>query len=94
VRFLQHCFGAPDFIAEIISDSTSNKDMIDKYEVYQEAGVREYWIVFPKDEVINCYVLQNGEYTLHNTYNKSNVTSLHIIPDLTINVDEVFHIKR
>ena len=84
------CFGAPDFVAEIISKSTSKKDMNDKYSVYQEAGVKEYWIIFPKEEIINCYVLEDGLYRLNKAYAKGDVASLQLFPDLTFEVDEVF----
>jgi len=84
------CFGAPDFVAEIISESTSKKDLNDKYEVYEEAGVREYWIIFPKDEVINRYILIDGKFRLDGVFSKSDSASLFIYPDLTFDVDEVF----
>ena len=46
------CHGAPDWIIEIISPHTYNQDIQLKYEVYEEAGVREYWIVFPKEKLV------------------------------------------
>lgn len=39
--------GAPDLVVEILSPSTSGKDQREKYRVYEEAGVREYWIIDP-----------------------------------------------
>lgn len=84
------CFGAPDFIVEILSKSTSKKDMNDKFDVYQEAGVKEYWIIFPIEEIINCYVLESGIYRLNKAYTKGDIASLHLFPDLTFEVDEVF----
>ncbi len=39
--------GAPDLVLEILSPSTSGKDQREKYRVYEEAGVREYWIIDP-----------------------------------------------
>jgi len=57
------CLGAPDWIIEILSKSTSRKDMTDKFEVYQNAGVKEYWIVQPEAEMIIVYVLdEEGKY--------------------------------
>jgi len=84
------CFGAPDFIVEILSKSTSKKDMNDKFDVYQEAGVKEYWIIFPLEEIINCYVLEDGKYIMNRAYTKEDTASLHIFPDLIFDVDEVF----
>ncbi len=39
--------GAPDLVIEILSPSTSKKDLNDKYDLYQRRGVREYWVVDP-----------------------------------------------
>ncbi len=49
-------FGAPDFIIEILSDSTRKKDMTIKLSKYEKAGVREYWIIDPEKRVILSYV--------------------------------------
>ena len=84
------CFGAPDFIVEILSKSTSKKDMNDKFDVYQEAGVKEYWIIFPIEQIINCYILENGIYRMNKAYIKGDIAFPHIFPDLTFEVDEVF----
>jgi len=59
------CNGAPDWIIEILSKSTSKKDLNEKFDVYQNAGVREYWIIHPIDETVIPYRLdENGEYQL------------------------------
>ncbi len=57
------CHGAPDFVVEVLSDSTRKKDTITKRIHYLEAGVREYWIVDPsrktvmvfREDDITCY---------------------------------------
>ena len=46
------CVGAPDLIVEILSESTAKKDKTNKFELYQECGVKEYWIVSPTDQYI------------------------------------------
>ncbi|MWQ24119.1 Uma2 family endonuclease [Glaesserella parasuis] len=56
------CIGAPDLIAEILSPGNSKREMKDKYELYQEQGVSEYWIVRPEEQHIQIYVLENGRY--------------------------------
>ncbi|WP_029232019.1 Uma2 family endonuclease [Butyrivibrio sp. VCB2006] len=52
----KNIMGAPDFIVEIISDSTKKKDMTVKLAKYEDAGVREYWIVDPKKRIVISYV--------------------------------------
>lgn len=56
------CVGAPDLIVEILSPGNSKKEMKDKYELYQEHGVKEYWVVRPEERNIHIYVLENGRY--------------------------------
>ncbi len=49
-------FGAPDFVAEILSPSTRRKDMVVKLHKYMNAGVREYWIIDPDEERVSTYL--------------------------------------
>ena len=56
------CIGAPDLVVEILSPSNSRKDLKDKYEIYEEAGVPEYWIVDPDNKAFYRYVLQEDVY--------------------------------
>ncbi len=54
--------GAPDLTLEILSPSTRAKDMLLKLHKYQRAGVKEYWIVDPKNAVVLVYDLQNEDF--------------------------------
>lgn len=49
-------YGAPDFVLEILSDSTRKKDMTVKLTKYMEAGVREYWVIDPEKRLLNVYI--------------------------------------
>ncbi len=49
-------FGAPDFVAEVLSPSTSNRDLVIKLKKYFTAGVREYWILDPVKKIVTVYV--------------------------------------
>jgi Uma2 family endonuclease len=40
--------GAPDLIVEVISDESASRDRVDKFEEYEESGVREYWLIDPR----------------------------------------------
>jgi Uma2 family endonuclease len=53
----QGCVGAPDLIIEILSPGNSKKEMKDKFELYEEAGVLEYWVVDPEHKVVHVYQL-------------------------------------
>lgn len=54
------CKGAPDFVVEIISPSTSSKDHIRKKELYERHGVKEFWLIHPLDRVAIVYRLAPG----------------------------------
>ena len=45
-------YGAPDFVVEVLSPSTKMKDILIKMRKYQNAGVREYWMVDPDKETV------------------------------------------
>ena len=57
----QGVFGAPDFIIEILSESTRKKDSYLKLMKYQKAGVREYWLVDPDKKKVIVYDLEKVE---------------------------------
>ncbi len=61
-------YGAPDLLVEILSPSTARNDRMRKKDVYAASGVPEYWIVSPKEQSIEVYLLRDGAYTLDNLY--------------------------
>lgn len=59
----QGCNGAPDLVVEILSPGNSKREMKIKMELYQNAGVQEYWMIDPLRECVTCFHLDaNGEY--------------------------------
>ena len=52
------CNGAPDWIIEILSPGNSKKEMSSKFKIYEDAGVREYWVIDPERRIVLRYVLQ------------------------------------
>ncbi len=54
--------GAPDFVVEILSDTTAYKDLNEKKDLYESHGVREYWIVKPADGSVLAWRLEDGRY--------------------------------
>lgn len=53
------CSGAPEWIIEIISESNFKHDYVTKMMLYQTAGVKEYWIVDPKETLVYVYDFEN-----------------------------------
>ena len=85
------CIGAPDWIIEILSPASSKKDLNEKYNLYEENGVREYWVVFPDSNVINQYVLLNGKYDFINTFGRYDVLTPAIFSSLKVELKEIFN---
>ncbi|HAI74955.1 MAG TPA: restriction endonuclease, partial [Microscillaceae bacterium] len=54
--------GAPDWVIEILSEGNSKKEMRIKYELYEAAGVREYWVVDPEHETVHQFVLDEATH--------------------------------
>ncbi|MEL6698898.1 MAG: Uma2 family endonuclease [Bacteroidota bacterium] len=86
------CIGAPDWIIEILSKSTSNKDLNEKYDLYQNTGVKEYWIVHPAEGTIMTHTLQeNGRYKrADKIYTHQDIISPAVFPELEIELKWVF----
>jgi len=84
------CVGAPDLVVEILSPSTSKTDWKDKYALYEEAGVREYWIVNPDDALVHVFRLTDGKFRLDGTYSAEDTVKIGIFEDITIDLKNVF----
>ena len=87
------CNGAPDWIIEILSQSTSQIDLTDKYEIYQHAGVREYWIVHPHEGTIFPYRMnEQGKYELLRItpFVRGEELPVGIFPGFVLRVSEIF----
>lgn len=84
------CNGAPDFVLEVLSPFTSKKDLTIKYQLYEEAGVGEYWVVYPGENILEVYLLENAKYKLHKKYGREDKVILKTIPNLEIDLEDVF----
>jgi Uma2 family endonuclease len=85
------CNGAPDLIIEILSPGNSRTEMKDKFELYQEAGVLEYWIVSPIERNIFVWKLnEQGVYISRQPKVEGDIVTTPIIANLEVNVTEVF----
>jgi len=86
------CLGAPDLIIEIVSPKNSKHDIHDKFELYQQYGVREYWIVNPNDENVNVFVLnENAKYQFVGMYAGDDKIPVNIFNgELKVDLLEVF----
>ena len=84
------CNGSPDLIIEILLPSNKQTDLRDKYKLYEENAVIEYWIVYPTEEVLHQYVLKDDKYYSHGVYTKTDSVHPFLFPDLEIPLSKIF----
>ncbi len=86
------CDGAPDWIIEILSPSTAKKDLSLKFELYAETGVKEYWLVYPYEQSISQFFLdeQTAKYQLVALYAADDIATPVLFPELNIALAEIF----
>lgn len=77
------CLGAPDWIIEIASPSNPKYDYITKLNLYNNANVREYWIVDPVSRSIYVYELEGDKFSI-NVYSFDDTVKAGIYEDLYI----------
>lgn len=84
------CIGSPDLIIEILSPGNSKKEMHIKFDLYQENGVREYWLVDTTEKAIFIYVLQDGKYIGLKPFIEDSHVQSAIFPELNFLVKDIF----
>ncbi|EIJ41628.1 hypothetical protein BegalDRAFT_0716 [Beggiatoa alba B18LD] len=88
----QGCNGAPDWIIEILSKGNSKKEMRLKYELYEESGVTEYWLVYPYEQAVYQFVLnpETAKYQLVAMYAEDEIATPTLFPELKIELGDIF----
>ncbi len=84
------CSGAPELIVEILSPGNKNKEMKYKFELYEEAGVEEYWIVDPTEKTVLQYILSNGQFSNHRPLIEEDTLQSTALKGFSLNLQQVF----
>ena len=85
------CCGAPDMIVEVISPSTAKKDITEKFALYEEFGVKEYWIVYPKDKAVHAFLLRDdGKFDAGTLYELEGQIPVHVFDGYSIDMNDIF----
>ena len=93
--------GIPKFIAETLSPTTAKRDKKEKKDIYEKAGVEEYWIVFPEGKSVEIYYLEDGKYVMEQfyileddseleEYNADTQICLRAFPNIKMTLSEIF----
>jgi len=86
------CLGAPDIIVEVLSPGNNKKEIKTKYELYEEFGVKEYWLVYPDEQSLIQYVLTDEGKFAHagRPLTGGDKLSTSILPGFELALDDVF----
>ena len=85
------CIGAPDLVVEVLSPSSLMYDCHYKFDLYEKAGVREYWIVNPKEKTIHVFLLKpDGTFDKGTIFESGQKAPVSIFDGLTVDLDELF----
>jgi len=85
------CLGAPDIVVEILSPGNNKKEGVNKYEVYEEAGVKEYWIVMPGPKAFFQYTLNKEvRYISSRPLTLGDSVTTPLLPGFVLDLDDLF----
>jgi len=84
------CNGSPEFIIEIVSPSNARRDVKDKFEIYEQTGVLEYWIVRPDEKTVSQFILENEKYRFGGIFTDEEKIRPFLFPDLEVDLAEIF----
>jgi len=86
--------GAPDLLIEILSDSTRRRDERLKRNLYEQHGVKEYWIVDPELDSVKLYRLHKGRYDapqeLTTEQPHATLTTTPLLPGFSLSLPDLF----
>lgn len=85
--------GPPDLVIEVISESNRTHDTVVKYRDYERHGVREYWLVDPRERHIRVYVLESGAYRLLGVYAAGDELTSRVLEGLAFDPGPVFNLE-
>jgi len=88
-RGKEGCRGAPDLAVEILSPSNTAIEMQRKFNVYRDAGVREYWVLDGEKKALTVYLFE-GEQFISRTYGEKDKVPVAVLNGLSIELEPVF----
>lgn len=83
--------GAPDLIIEILSPGSNKKELKNKYEVYEESGVKEYWVIHPDEQTVMTYTLVEGKYIPSKLFTSGDFIESKSVSGFRLDLEYVFN---
>jgi Uma2 family endonuclease len=84
------CLGAPDIVVEVLSPGNNKTELKNKYEVYEEAGVLEYWIIHPAEKTFLRYTLVGGKFQTSRLLTIGDEVTTPILPGFVLSLEDLF----
>ena len=81
--------GPPDLVIEVISESNRTHDTVVKYRDYERFGVREYWLVDPREQHIRVFALEGKEYVSLGVFGRGDMVVTRVLDGLTLDPAQV-----
>jgi len=82
--------GAPDLIMEILSPGTAYYDLLEKKELYEQCGVKEYWIVDPKKQRVDIYINVGQQFDLNQRVELEGVLKSSVMKGFEVKIENIF----
>ncbi len=77
-------------MVEILSPGSNKKDLKQKYEVYEQSGVKEYWVISPQNQWCIIYTLVDGKYNLSGPLVEGEFITSTVLPGFSLNLTALF----
>jgi len=82
--------GAPDIVIEIVSEHSAYRDLIQKKRLYAASGVKEFWLVIPKETMVEIYALRESDFDLFKKYKGNDKIESSVLRGLKIDLNQIF----
>ena len=82
--------GAADLVAEVVSSESRRRDRLDNRDLYEQHGVREYWLLDPEAQTVEVLHLESGAYRLAGRWQPGEIAISHLLNGFQVSVSELF----
>lgn len=86
-------YGPPTLVIEVISPSTGLRDRREKFRLYEESGVQEYWMVEPTLQLVEVYRLEDGKYRQVGIYGEGEMLTTPVLGEGQVALKGIFELS-
>jgi len=84
------CLGAPDIVIEILAPLNNKIKLKYKHQIYEEIGVKEYWIIDPRENCAMINILTNGKLIAHGYLFEEDKITSELLPGFSLDLGVLF----